>query len=117
MVITVSGIHISKHPKLKKYAKEKVEKLEKFHKQIKKIEVRLILEKGHRGQENDYYCEIKISIPGHDLEIKDAERNFEKAVDKAVERMKTTLIRTKEKHLSLDHKQGIVRKMIERFRP
>lgn len=117
MIITVSGIHISKHPKLKKYAKEKVEKLEKFHKQIEKIEVRLILEKGHRGQENDYYCEIKISIPGHNLEIKDAERSFEKAVDKAVTRMKTTLIRHKEKHMSKEHKRGVINKILERIRP
>lgn len=117
MIVTVSGIHISKHPNLKKYAKEKVEKLKKFHKQIEKIEVRLILEKDHRGQENDYYCEIKISIPGHNLEIKDVERNFEKAVDKAVIRMKTTLIRHKEKHLTREHKHGVINKILNRIRP
>ncbi len=116
MIITVSGIHLTRHPKLKVYAKKKAEKLQKYHKQIEKIEVRLILEKGHRSRENDYYCEIKLTIPGHNLTVKDVERNFEKAVDKAVERMKTTLIRNKEKHLSREHKRGVLRKILERAR-
>lgn len=115
-MITVSGIHLRKYPKLKEYAIKKVSRLNKFHKQIEKIEVRLISEKGHRGLENDFYCEIKVAIPGHDLEVKDVERNFEKAIDKAVDRMKKTLVRLKEKHISREHKQGIVEKLVRRFR-
>jgi len=107
MNIKVSGLHIKKSPKTKDYAHKKARKLLKFHPAIEKIHIRLISEKSHRGQEDDFYCEITIATPRHILEIRDVERNFEKAIDKAVERMGRTLTKHKEKPLTRKHQEGI----------
>jgi len=113
--ITISGIHLKQDPKIKIYAQKKVEKLQKFHPKIEKIFVRLISKEAHRGQEKDYICEIDVVVPGHNLEIVDSEREMDKAIDKAYERMKILLIRNKEKHVSREHKKGILNKIRNRF--
>ena len=107
MIIKVTGVHLKKLPKVKDYALKKAEKLLKFHPQIEKIHIRLVFEKSHRGLENDYYCEITIATPHHTLEIRDVERNFDKAVDKAIERMRRTLTKHKEKQLTRKHREGV----------
>lgn len=116
MNIIISGIHFEDFPKAEKYAKEKVSKLSKFHKKIEKIEVRLFAEKNHRSELHDYSCEIKLSIPGRDLELVDKERSIDKAIDIAVDRMKRTLIKYKEKQVSLEHKRGVISKIRERIK-
>ena len=107
MNIKVSGMHIKKSPKTKDYALMRVDKLLKFHPQIEKIHIRLISAKSHRGQESDFYCEITVATPHHTLEIRDVERNFDKAIDKAIERMKRVLTKHKEKSLTKKHLEGI----------
>lgn len=115
VLITISALHLEKTKSLESYTKEKAQKLLKFHSKIEKIEVRLIGEKSHRSKSQEFTCEIKIVIPGHDLEIRDTESSIEAAVDKAEERAKRILVKNKEKHLSLDHKKGIVNKLVRRF--
>lgn len=97
------------------YATKKVAKLAKYHSGIIKAEVHLIAEKSHRGQEKDYYCEIALDLAGRNLEIEDVERSMDKAIDKAVERIKRLLVKTKEKKISRWHKLGILNKLKERF--
>lgn len=111
MKTIISLVHLEKDPKLELYAQNKVEKLEKFHPKIEEINVRLIAEKSHRGQENDYYCEITVAIPKHVLEIVDHERAMDKAIDKAIERMKRLLVKAKEKEISKKHRGGILKKL------
>ena len=115
MKIILSSQHLANAQKLEAYAKEKVKKLVKFSSNIESINVRLIGEKSHRGQEKDFYCEITVHIPGHILEIVDVERTMDKAVDRAVERMKRTLVKNKEKHLSRNHHRGIISKVLRRI--
>ena len=117
MKIVISGLHLKKEPQLEEYARKKVQKLSKYHPQILQIDVRLIAQKSHRGQENDYYCEITAKVPGKTLEIVDSERAMAKAIDKAVERTKRTLVKYREKKISKDHKKGIVRKILGRWYP
>jgi ribosomal subunit interface protein len=107
MIIKVSGLHLKKMPDTKDYALKRADKLLKFHPQIEKIHIRLISEKSHRGQDNDFYCEITVATPRHTLEIVDVERDFDKAIDKAVERMKRTLTKHKEKRLTRKHQEGV----------
>lgn len=116
MKIIISALHADKSKEIKEYAEKKVKKLEKFHKKIEEINVRLISRKSHRGQDHDYYCEIEIAVPGHVLEIVDVERSMDKAIDKAYERMKRALVKHKEKHISKDHKRGVVAKVVRRLR-
>ena len=115
MNITISGLHFETDPKLRQYANKKSKKLLKYHPKITDLKVRLISEKSHRGQEQDYYCEITVHIPGKILEIVDVEREMEKAIDRAVERMKRALIKYREKEISKQHKEGIVVKFWKRL--
>lgn len=116
MNISISDIHFGASPKLKEYAHKKTKKLLRYHSKITDIKVRLISKKSHRGQDKDYYCEITVHVPGRILEIVDVERAFDKAIDKAVERMKRTLIKYREKEISKWHKRGIVNKLLNRWR-
>lgn len=115
MKIVVSGIHLKKFPQSEKYAIKRTQKLEKFHSKIKLLEIRLISEKAHRGQEKDYYCEIEAFLPGHNILVVDTEREMDKAIDKAVERMSQALRRAKEKDISKKHKEGIKLKEKNKF--
>ena len=115
MKIILSSRHLANAQKLEDYAEEKVRKLAKFSSNIESINVRLIAQKSHRGKEQDYYCEISIHIPGHILEIVDVERAMDKAVDRAVDRMKRALVKNKEKHITRDHRRGIVSKILKRI--
>lgn len=115
MKIILSGLHLKEFPHIEEYATKKLAKLEKYSSSIEQIHARLISKKSHRGQENDFYCEIEVTIPHHNLEIVDSERAIDKAIDKAVERMKRLLIKTKEKDVSKKHKEGIFKKLRNRF--
>lgn len=115
MQIIVTGLHLEKFPEMETYATKKVAKLTKYHPGILKAEVRLIAEQSHRGQEKDYYCEIAIDLPGRNLEIVDSERSMDKAIDKAVERIKRLLVKTKERKISKWHKLGILNKLKSRI--
>lgn len=113
--ITITAIHLTNPQKAKDYAQEKISKLTRYHSKIEKIEVRLIEEKSHRDKNTDFTCEIKIIIPGHDLEIRDTEQTILAAIDKAEDRAKRLLVKNKEKHKTKDHKKGIVGKLRERL--
>ncbi len=117
MNIIISGLHVEKSPKLHEYAKKKISKLSKYYSRIQSINVRLIAKPAHRGKEEDYYCEIEVAVPGKVLEIVDSERAMDKAIDKAVERMKRTLVKYHEKRMSKDHRRGILAKFLNRLRP
>lgn len=110
----VSSIHLEDSQKWETYAYKKVGKLGKFAQNIEEINVRLIGKKAHRGQDNDYYCEITIHIPKKVLEIVDSERSIDKAIDKAVERMKRKLVKYREKKISRWHKVGVLNKLLRR---
>jgi len=115
MKIIISGLHLAKEPHLEEYARKKVAKLSKYHPKILQIDVRLISKKAHRGQEQDAYCEITAHVPGKNLEIIDSERAMDKAIDKAVERVKRLLIKHKEKLVDKKRKKGFLSKLKRRL--
>ncbi|MBI4037567.1 ribosome-associated translation inhibitor RaiA [Candidatus Curtissbacteria bacterium] len=115
MNISITGLHLESDPKTKEYADKKTKKLLKYHPKIESISVRLLSEKNHRSENHDYYCELTVHIPGKVLEIVDTQRTILAAIDKAVDRMKTALVRAHEKQISKDHKRGVLRKFLSRF--
>jgi len=112
--IRIAEIHF-KDPKVEEYAIQKVEKLAKFHRGIQTVTVRLTSEKAHRGQNHTCFCELEFDITGKNFVIRDNERDIDKAIDKAVERAKRTLVKHKEKHVSIKHRMAIVAKFISRI--
>ena len=115
MKVVVSSLHLKDYTQPELYARVKVEKLAKYFPKILEIDVKLIANVAHRGQETDYTCEIIIKVPGRNLEIVDIERAMDKAIDKAVERAKRLLVKTKEKKISKWHRLGILNKLRSRF--
>lgn len=115
MNISLSGLHLETDPKIKAYADKKVKKLLNYHSGITDIKVRLISQKAHRNDQHEFFCEITVHVPGKILEIVDREKDHAKAVDKAVERMKKSIIRYKEKTISRQHREGVLRKLVRRF--
>ncbi|OGD86978.1 ribosomal subunit interface protein [Candidatus Curtissbacteria bacterium RIFCSPHIGHO2_01_FULL_41_11] len=106
MQIIVSGSRLVEFPEIEAYAREKVSKLSKYSSKIENIRVRLISEKSHRNEQHNSFCEIALDLPGKNLEVKDSENSMDKAIDKAVERMKRALVKYKEKSVSKKHKEG-----------
>ena len=105
MRIKIAEIHF-KDQKIEDYALDKVSKLEKFHSGIKLVTIRLTLEKNHRTQNHTSFCELEFDMVGRDFVIKDSERQIDKAIDKAVERAKRSLVRHKEKEVSKKHREA-----------
>lgn len=114
MNIIVSGSHFEDFPKAEKYVRGKVERLAKYHPAIQKISVRLIAEKAHINKKHGFTCEIIVSIPGNDLEIVEKDLAADIAFDKALDRMKRLLVKSKEKKISLKHRFGILGKLLRR---
>lgn len=115
MKIIISGLHLKKFPELEVYAAKRVQKLTRYFKNIIKLEVRLIWEKSHRNELHSAACEIIADIPGRNLEIVERDQTMDKAIDRAVERMKRLLVKTKERKISKWHKIGILNKIKDRF--
>jgi len=115
MNIIVSGSHLNDFPEMEAYAKEKVSRLAKYHTRIEKISVRLIGEKAHRNESHGFTCELIVAIPGRDLEVIEKDRNMDKAIDVALDRMKRLLVKSKEKSLSKKHRFSVLRKLVDRF--
>ena len=114
MQIQITEIHLA-DKKAKDYAAKKVKKLTKFHPNIERINVRLFGEKAHRNQNHDFTCEIEVAVRGHVLEVVDGERSIDKAIDLAIDRMKRTLVKHKEKHITQKHKEGKIFKLLRRI--
>ncbi len=107
--LTVTEIHI-KDKKAREYAKAKFTKLTRYYPKIENIEARLV---GQylKDKNKDFICELKITIPGHDLEIKDSELTITAAIDKAEERAKRVLTKQKEKAITKKHHEGLAAKI------
>lgn len=114
--VTITAIHLTNPQKAKDYAKIKADKLIKYDSRIVSIEVRLIEAQSHRNKNTDYNCEIKIALPGNDLEVRDVASTIEAAIDKAEDKAKRLLVKNKEKHISKEHKKGVLNKIASRFR-
>lgn len=106
MNIIVSGSHFEDFPKAEKYVKNKAQRLFKFHSKIEKVQIRLTSQKAHKNQEHSYTCEIIVSIPGNNLEIQERDTAADASFDKALDRMKRLLVKSKEKEATKLHKTG-----------
>lgn len=95
MKIMIHSVHFSADQKLRDFILKKVEKLETFFDRILDVHVSLKLE--NSGQVKDKWIEIKLSVPGHILVVKENSKTFEESTDKAVDTMARQLKKHKEK--------------------
>lgn len=116
MNLSIAGLHLESDPKLKEYANKKVRKLIHYDPKITDIKVRLFLEKSHRNEAHECMCELTVHVPGKILEIVDREKDHTAAIDKAFDRMKRAIIKHKEKEVSRQHREGVLQKLVRRFK-
>lgn len=97
MKLQMHSIHFDADRKLLDYIQKKAEKLDTFYDRITGGEVFLRLNKDSVNHANKV-LEIKLSVPGNTLFVKETSSSFEAAADEAVEALKTQLKKFKEKN-------------------
>jgi putative sigma-54 modulation protein len=107
MKISVQSIHFHADKKLLAFIQKKADKLDQFFDQIISAEIYLRLQKS--DDESNKIAEIKLSLPGSQLFVKEKCRTFEEATDLAVETLKRLVDRHKTKIRSRlnDYRQNI----------
>jgi len=97
MKLQMHSIHFDADRKLLDYIQKKTEKLDTFYDRITGGEVYLRLIKDSVNHTNKV-LEIKLSVPGNTLFVKETSSSFGAAADEAVEALKTQLKKFKEKN-------------------
>jgi putative sigma-54 modulation protein len=95
MRVNTESVHFSADEKLLMYIQQKIEKLSNFFDKI--IDARVTLKLENSGQVKEKVVEVKINVPGDVLFIKETNKSFEYAIDRAVESLKRQLIKYKER--------------------
>ena len=95
MKVHTQSVHFDADAKLLEFINKKLAKLEQFFDKI--IETKVILKLENSGKVRDKITEIKLSIPGSVLFVKETNKTFEAAIDKAIDTLKRQLIRYKER--------------------
>ncbi|NNE30095.1 MAG: ribosome-associated translation inhibitor RaiA [Saprospiraceae bacterium] len=93
MTVNMQAIHFSADKKLLVFIEKKLEKLGLYFDRIQKADVILKLE--NSGQIKEKVTEIRISIPGTVLFVKEHAHTFEASVDTAVAALKRQIVRYK----------------------
>lgn len=96
MKVFTQSVNFTADKKLIDYVENKIEGLEKFHDKIVDVEVFLKVQK--TSEKENKHTEIKINIPGSELMVKKQTKTFEEGVNVAVDSLKRSLKKSKEKH-------------------
>lgn len=95
MQVQMNAVHFKADEKLVTFIQEKMDKLEQYSDRIIDAEVFLKLES--HGQVKEKLAEIRLKVPGDRLFAKGSDRTFEVAVDQAVEGLRRSLRKYKER--------------------
>ncbi|MBC7410557.1 MAG: ribosome-associated translation inhibitor RaiA [Arcicella sp.] len=97
MKLQVHSIHFDADTKLLEFIQSKLNKLDMFYDRITGGEVFLRLDKGDTKRVRNKMLEVKISLPGATLFVKEQASSFEEAMDIAIEALKIQLKKFKDK--------------------
>jgi putative sigma-54 modulation protein len=97
MKLQVHSIHFDADMKLLEFIQSKLNKLDMFYDRITGGEVFLRLDKGDAKKVKSKMLEIKISLPGATLFVKEQAASFEEAMDMAIEALKVQLKKFKDR--------------------
>ncbi|MCT4699650.1 MULTISPECIES: ribosome hibernation-promoting factor, HPF/YfiA family [Tenacibaculum] len=95
MKVFTQSVNFTADKSLIDYIEKKIEGLEKFHDKIVDVEVFLKVQK--TSEKENKITEIKINIPGSELMVKKQAKTFEEGVNTAVDSLKRSLKKSKEK--------------------
>ena len=95
MNIIFQSINYKADTKLKNFAKKKISKINLFYKKIINVFVSTKIE--NSSNKLNKYAEIKIGIPGNNIEVKKRSSSFEKAIKIALVSARRIIKKKKEK--------------------
>ncbi|WP_272150237.1 HPF/RaiA family ribosome-associated protein [Tenacibaculum aiptasiae] len=96
MKVFTQSVNFTADKKLIDYIEKKVGGLERFHDKI--VDVEVFLKVQNTSEKENKISEIKINIPGNELMVKKQTKTFEEGVSIAIESLKRSLKKSKEKH-------------------
>lgn len=95
MKILIEAVNFNMDKGLKSYVEKKISSLDRFYDRIIEVEVYLKVQKT-RDKENKI-SDIRVFIPGEDVVVKKTAKTFEEGVSMAVDSLKRSLKKAKEK--------------------
>lgn len=105
--ITITGRHFHSQPTLSNYALKKAQKLIRHFDHIEHIAITMDRDKAHRSRQTVYEVNIRVSIPGKNLNLKDEGPNMRQTLDSAINRLDRELVKTKEKIKNKRNRTGV----------
>ncbi len=98
MKILIEAVNFNIDKGLKAYIEKKINNLERFYDRIIEVEVYLKVQK--TSDKENKISEIRVFIPGEDVVVKKTAKTFEEGVSVAVDSLKRSLKKVKEKQRS-----------------
>ncbi len=96
--INITARHFKAHENLVDYINTEVETLTKYHEEILHADIILSFEKSINSVKN---CELLIKLNDKILTAKESSDDFNKSVDKSIEKIKAQILKYKDKHKAL----------------
>jgi len=98
MTVNVHTVHFDADAKLMDHVEKKVAKLSQHHDRIMRVDVFLKLDNVVH-QIKDKVAEIRVTIPRHELFVKQSTKSFEESFDLALDSILVQIKKVKEKQL------------------
>lgn len=95
MRVHTEAVQFKADVKLIDFIEKKLGKMEQYFDHI--IEAQVVLKLENAGQVKDKVAEVKLSVPGETIFVKETSKTFEASIDSAVDSLKRQLIKYKER--------------------
>lgn len=95
MRVHTEAVQFKADVKLIDFIEKKLGKMEQYFDHI--IEAHVVLKLENAGQVKDKVAEVKLSVPGETIFVKETSKTFEASIDSAVDSLKRQLIKYKER--------------------
>lgn len=97
MRLQIHAVRFTADQSLLDFIQAKLNKLDTFHDRIIGGEVFLKLDGADSNKIKERVVEVRVTIPGKELFVKEHDKSFESATDKVLEVLKDKLVRCKQK--------------------
>ncbi|GAB3976387.1 hypothetical protein GCM10028806_35810 [Spirosoma terrae] len=97
MRLQIHAVRFTADQSLLDFIQAKLNKLDTFHDRIIGGEVFLKLDGADSNKIKEKVVEVRVTIPGKELFVKEHDKSFESATDKVLEVLKDKLVRCKQK--------------------
>ncbi|MBE7629053.1 ribosome hibernation-promoting factor, HPF/YfiA family [Tenacibaculum piscium] len=98
MKVFTQSVNFTADKSLIDYVEKKIAGLEKFHDKI--VDAEVFLKVQNTSEKENKITEIKINIPGSEIVVKKQNKTFEEGVNIAIDSLKRSLKKAKEKQRS-----------------